>query len=272
VSNLERDPDETVAGGLATVSVAPTRRVLEAREVPLGGTRAMLVRRTLPHRDLPTVGAWCFADDYGPTELAGVCANHRLPDDPADWLPTGNGTVPIGAVYPHLESVLVGPDGRPADEGELCVRGVQRFPGYVDPAANAGRFFREDGGFAVVRGAPRPDDWYRTGDRVRREHGALVHLGRVDRQVKLRGYRVELDEVEAAVRSHPAVREAAVLVADAQLVAVYAADADGPASAELRGHVAARLPDYMVPVTWRRVDRLPTNQNGKLDRTALEGR
>ncbi|MEV8093595.1 AMP-binding protein [Kitasatospora sp. NPDC085879] len=211
-------------------------------------------------------------NNYGPTELAGVCANHRLPDDPADWLPTGNGTVPIGAVYPHLESVLVGPDGRPADEGELCVRGVQRFPGYVDPAANAGRFFREDGGFAVVRGAPRPDDWYRTGDRVRREHGALVHLGRVDRQVKLRGYRVELDEVEAAVRSHPAVREAAVLVADAQLVAVYAADADGPASAELRGHVAARLPDYMVPVTWRRVDRLPTNQNGKLDRTALEGR
>jgi redox-sensitive bicupin YhaK (pirin superfamily) len=87
VSNLERDPDETVAGGLATVSVAPTRRVLEAREVPLGGTRAMLVRRTLPHRDLPTVGAWCFADDYGPTELAGSPGMH-VPPHPHTGLQT----------------------------------------------------------------------------------------------------------------------------------------------------------------------------------------
>ena len=87
MSNLERDPDETVAGGLATVSVAPTRRVLEAREVPLGGTRAMLVRRTLPHRDLPTVGAWCFADDYGPTELAGSPGMH-VPPHPHTGLQT----------------------------------------------------------------------------------------------------------------------------------------------------------------------------------------
>jgi quercetin 2,3-dioxygenase len=87
VSNLERDPDETVAGGLATVSSGPTRQVLEAREVPLGGTRAMLVRRTLPHRDLPTVGAWCFADDYGPTELAGSPGMH-VPPHPHTGLQT----------------------------------------------------------------------------------------------------------------------------------------------------------------------------------------
>jgi hypothetical protein len=71
VSNLERRPAETPTGGLATVSPSPTRRLLAPREVPLGGPRGMAVRRTLPHRELPTVGAWCFADDYGPTDPAG---------------------------------------------------------------------------------------------------------------------------------------------------------------------------------------------------------
>lgn len=66
MSNLERRPAEMPAGGLATVSDEPTVRTLAAREVPLGGPRAMIVRRTLPHRELPTVGAWCLADDYGP--------------------------------------------------------------------------------------------------------------------------------------------------------------------------------------------------------------
>ena len=87
MSNLERNPGETVAGGLATVSTAPTRRVLEPREVPLGGTRAMLVRRTLPHRDLPTVGAWCFADDYGPSDVRGSAGMH-VPPHPHTGLQT----------------------------------------------------------------------------------------------------------------------------------------------------------------------------------------
>ena len=66
MSNLERRPEETPTGGLATVSPEPTRRVLAPREVPLGGVRALVVRRTLPHREIRTVGAWCFLDDYGP--------------------------------------------------------------------------------------------------------------------------------------------------------------------------------------------------------------
>lgn len=70
MSNLERRPEETSGGGLATVSHRPTRTVLAPREVPLGGPRAMVVRRTLPHRELRTVGAWCFVDDYGPASPA----------------------------------------------------------------------------------------------------------------------------------------------------------------------------------------------------------
>lgn len=87
MSNLERDPHETVAGGLATVSREPVRRGLEAREVPLGGTRAMVVRRTLPHRDLPTVGAWCFADDYGPSDMTGT-TGMQVPPHPHTGLQT----------------------------------------------------------------------------------------------------------------------------------------------------------------------------------------
>ncbi|TYB69126.1 D-alanine--poly(phosphoribitol) ligase [Nonomuraea sp. PA05] len=205
------------------------------------------------------VGANVIENNYGPTELAGVCANHRLPADPADWIPTSNGTVPIGRVYPHLDSLVL-------DTGELCVRGGQRFSGYVDPADNAGRFLRGDGPCEPVD-LPGAADWYRTGDRVRWEGGALVHLGRVDRQVKLRGYRVEPDEVEAAARAHDGVKEVAVVVVDAQLVAVYVGEEVG--SAELRRHVGARVPDYMVPVAWRRVDALPLTANGKLDRARL---
>ncbi|MDQ1618458.1 MAG: quercetin 2,3-dioxygenase [Actinomycetota bacterium] len=87
MSNLERHPHETTAGGLATVSPEPVRRLLEAREVPLGGTRAMVVRRTLPHRDLPTVGAWCFADDYGPSDVRGS-AGMQVPPHPHTGLQT----------------------------------------------------------------------------------------------------------------------------------------------------------------------------------------
>ncbi len=86
MSNLERKPAEETAGGLATVSRTPARRVLEPREVPLGGPRAMLVRRTLPHRELRSVGAWCFVDDYGPSDP--VESPMRVPPHPHTGLQT----------------------------------------------------------------------------------------------------------------------------------------------------------------------------------------
>jgi len=86
VSNLDRRPTEELTGGLATVSATPARRVLEPREVPLGGPRAMLVRRTLPHRELRSVGAWCFVDDYGPSDPAE--SPMRVPPHPHTGLQT----------------------------------------------------------------------------------------------------------------------------------------------------------------------------------------
>jgi amino acid adenylation domain-containing protein len=140
---------------------------------------------------------------YGPTELTVACTEYRLPRSPERWPVTSNDTVPIGPLYDFLESVVLDQSGRPADEGELCVRGPQRFDGYLDEEDDRGRFvIRRGDTFDAYdgTGALTAHDYYRTGDRVRVESGHLVHLGRLDDQVKIRGYRVELGEIEAAMR------------------------------------------------------------------------
>jgi acyl-CoA synthetase (AMP-forming)/AMP-acid ligase II len=212
---------------------------------------------------------------YGPTELTVTCTEYRLPPSTVDWPVTRNGTVPLGEVYPHLEYAVVGADGRPAAEGELCVRGPQRFPGYLDPAQDAGRFYRWTGeGFTAPAAGTEAaaEHWYRTGDLVRREGGELVHIGRIDHQLKIRGYRVELGEIEAALRARPGVADAVVLpvaAADGEtdLVAVCTG-AEQPAE-EVLGALRSGLPPYMVPrrLQWR--EDLPLNLNGKTDRHAL---
>ncbi|GAA2247121.1 amino acid adenylation protein [Streptomyces ruber] len=204
---------------------------------------------------------------YGPTELTVSCTAYRFPADPADWPVTPNGTAPIGLSHPTLDFVLLAEDGRPADHGELCMRGPQRFPGYLDPANNRGRFVGLDG-------AQRPAEghWYRTGDRVALHQGQLVHLGRTDHQVKIRGHRIELGEIEAMLREQESVRDAVVL-------AVPASDGEPELQAVVSGAgcvperiftgLGDRLPPYMLPRRISVVDALPLNANGKIDRRAL---
>lgn len=214
---------------------------------------------------------------YGPTELTISCAEYRLPADPADWPETANGTVPIGRLYPSVSHVVLDDQGRPAVEGELCARGPQRFPGYLDPAANEGRFYHFGPGDETARPHAAGDElddtaWYRTGDRVSWQDGALVHLGRSDQQVKVQGYRVELGEIEAVLRDQEAVRDAIVLAlpgsgGTTELEAVCTgSDLD---SDRLLTAVAGRLPGYMVPRRLTVLDTLPLNVNGKIDRSAL---
>lgn len=211
---------------------------------------------------------------YGPTELTVTCLEHRLSGtDPK----TANGTVPVGLPYPHLEHLVLDAAGRPADEGELCLRGPQRFPGYLDPAVNAGRFLAFDprtGTTTVLTGpdaVPGPEHWYRTGDRVARQYGALVHLGRLDNQVKVRGHRVELGELEVALLDEPGVLEAAaVAVEDASGTALRLCYVGEPREPEaLLARLRERLPPYMVPAELVRLAALPLNANGKVDRRAL---
>lgn len=216
---------------------------------------------------------------YGPTELTITCTGYRLPGEPAEWPATANRTVPIGPAYPHLEHAVLDEDGHPTDDGELCLRGSQRFDGYLDPVHNATRFVSYDpasGGPAAVYtgdGPLTPAHWYRTGDRVRyAADRTLVHLGRLDSQVKINGYRVELGEVEAVLRAHPAVHDVVVLASqasgDVDLRAVYTGEEAG--SDELIRLAGRRLPPHMLPRRFTRVAELPLNPNGKIDRRRLE--
>jgi amino acid adenylation domain-containing protein len=210
---------------------------------------------------------------YGPTELTITCTSYRLPARVTDWPRTSNGTVPIGRPYPHLDARVMTGNGTDGREGELCVRGSQRFDGYLDPADNHGWFLRDGAGTVPPPAAPlRPSDWYRTGDRVSWQDGQLVHLGRADEQVKIAGHRVEPAEIECALRELPGVEDAAVLAVEAgggraELRACYTGRP--AAEPELAGHLRRRLPAYMVPARFRYLTRLPVSTNGKTDRFRL---
>ncbi|GAA3266053.1 amino acid adenylation domain-containing protein [Dactylosporangium vinaceum] len=211
---------------------------------------------------------------YGPTELTITCVGYRLAAEVAAWPRTSNGTVPIGRPYPHLEGIALAEDGRVGDDGELCVRGPQRFDGYLDPAHDVGRFVTVRDGLSVPSTAPTPasTDWYRTGDRVRLEDGAWVHVGRIDDQIKVSGYRIELAEIEAVLRGHPGVLDAVVLALpdgndSVALQALYCGD--GVEEADVAMTLQRQLPSYMLPGRYLRVDGFPVNASGKVDRSRL---
>jgi hypothetical protein len=154
--------------------------------------------------------------------------------------------------------------------GELCIGGVQVGRGYLNrPELTADRFmanpFSREGGGRL----------YRTGDLARwRSDGNLEYLGRIDGQVKIRGHRIELGEVESALRKHPGVRDCAVTAqthgGDKALVAyVVPRAAPAPSSADIRSFLLANLPEPMVPALYVSLDRLPLTSSGKLDRRAL---
>ncbi len=151
--------------------------------------------------------------------------------------------------------------------GELLIGGAGLAHGYHDrPELTAERFIADP--FAPGQRL------YRTGDLVRwRADGALEFLGRIDGQVKLRGHRIEVGEIESVLRAHPAVTDAAVVVdgagAASRLVGYVTTSPEGVDAAELRAYAGERLPGYMVPAMFVTLDAFPTTPNRKLDRRAL---
>ncbi|HEX2189999.1 MAG TPA: amino acid adenylation domain-containing protein, partial [Longimicrobiaceae bacterium] len=181
-------------------------------------------------------------------------------------------TVPIGRPVENVSARVLDRAGElvPAGvAGELYLGGVQLARGYLGrPGLTAERWVPDP--FADEPGARL----YRTGDRVRwLADGALEYLGRVDQQVKMRGFRIEPGEVESALRRHPGVRDAAVVVrgegGDALLVGYFVPAGEPVDAAELRGWLRAGLPEHMVPGALVALEALPLTPGGKLDRRAL---
>jgi amino acid adenylation domain-containing protein len=198
---------------------------------------------------------------YGPTELTLTITGHRWSARTSPALCV-NGLVPIGTPHEGHEYVLLADDGKESgDEGELCVRGPQLAPGYLNSADNAGRFTERAG-----------HTWYLTGDRVRRlPNGELIYLGRLDSQVQLNGLRVELTEVEHALRGCPGVDDAVAVARPGEngleLITFYTGVPAPPAT--LARRLRDTLPAGMMPRHYQHLDEFPLNSNRKVDRKRL---
>ncbi|MFD7735192.1 amino acid adenylation domain-containing protein [Kitasatospora phosalacinea] len=201
---------------------------------------------------------------YGPTETT-------IWSTLAEPAVTGDGTVSLGGPLAGTGVYLLDPDLRPVPygvAGELYLGGAGVAHGYLGrPGLTAGRFLPDPYG-------PPGSRMYRTGDLVRRgPDGALEYLGRGDGQVKLRGHRIELGEVEARLAGHPGVARAAVVLhgpeGDRRLTAYVVPAGPAPAPEELRAHLAGVLPAAVLPGAYVVLDAFPLTPNGKLDRSAL---
>ncbi|WP_431902931.1 amino acid adenylation domain-containing protein [Nonomuraea sp. bgisy101] len=216
----------------------------------------------------PALAAWYASgpqgarvvNSYGPTETTVIATAAELDPSESERRPT------VGHPLSGTTLEVLAPDGGPVPPGvagELYIGGAGLARGYRGaPALTAERFLPGPGGTRR----------YRTGDRARfRLDGRLEILGRLDRQAKVRGYRVEPGEVESCLLSHPAVAQAAVVVRDGGLIAyaVPGAAGDSGLEAALREHLGAELPPHMVPGAIVLVDRIPLTPGGKVDQDAL---
>ncbi|WP_187299439.1 non-ribosomal peptide synthetase [Nitrospira moscoviensis] len=247
---------EAVLRGVSASKVASLRVVISAGET----LSPQLVRR---HYEVAPGAA--LYNEYGPTEATVWCTVYRTtPGESAARVPIGK-PIPNVQVYVLDARLQPVPVGMP---GELYVAGAGLALGYLnEPALTDAKF------------VPHPFEpqakVYRTGDLARfRSDGNLEFLGRADHQVKLRGYRVELEEIDAVLRAYPGVDEAvAVLREDTpgqqRLVAYYTGALEQDAEGPLRTYAASRLPSYMVPALLIHVDTLPRTAAGKVDRRRL---
>ncbi|MFL1387566.1 non-ribosomal peptide synthetase [Pseudomonas tritici] len=280
-NTIAHDPqgllEHVQAQGISVLESVPSliQGMLAQDRISLDGLRWMLptgeaMPPELAHQWLlryPQIG---LVNAYGPAECSDDVAFYRV-----DLASTRGTYLPIGTPTDNNRLYLLDgalelvPQGA---VGELCVAGTGVGRGYVsDPLRTAPVFVPNPFGAPGER-------LYRTGDLARRRSdGVLEYVGRVDHQVKIRGYRIELGEIEARLHEQPEVRDAAVGVQEGvngkHLVGylVAADEALNPSERldRIKQRLRAELPEYMVPLHWLWLDRLPLNANGKLDRKAL---
>ncbi|APR75501.1 Malonyl CoA-acyl carrier protein transacylase [Minicystis rosea] len=266
------------SGGFSLVKLTPAHLEILSRLVPAqavaSATRAFVIGgealswETLAFFRAHAPGARLI-NEYGPTETVVGCSVY-------DGACAGDftGGVPIGRPIANTRLYVLDRAMRPVPigvRGELYIGGDGVARGYLGrPELTAARFVPD------IFGEDPDGKLYRTGDLARwLPSGDLEFLGRLDHQVKIRGHRVELGEIEVTLAAHPGVRDTVVLLrednpGDKRLVAyVVAEDDPAPDPAAFRAFLAQRLPEYMVPSAYVRLDALPLNENGKVDRRAL---
>ncbi|MNQ79683.1 Linear gramicidin synthase subunit D [compost metagenome] len=280
-NTIAHDPQGLLAHvqsqGITVLESVPSliQGMLAQERMSLDGLRWMLptgeaMAPELAHQWLlryPQIG---LVNAYGPAECSDDVAFFRV-----DMASTRGSYLPIGTPTDNNKLYLL--DGAlelvPLGAvGELCVAGTGVGRGYVsDPLRTAPVFVPNPFGAPGER-------LYRTGDLARRRSdGVLEYVGRVDHQVKIRGYRIELGEIEARLHEQPQIRDAAVGVQEGvngkhlvgYLVAADVALDPAERLERIKQRLRAELPEYMVPLHWLWLDKLPLNANGKLDRKAL---
>ncbi len=215
-------------------------------------------------------GKCAVLNHYGPTEATvGCCTFAVAENDVKAWSPA---TVPIGRPIANDEVYILDRDLRPVPvgvAGELCIGGAGLAKGYLNqPEQTAERFI------AHPFSTDPTDRLYRTGDLARfLPDGNIEFLGRMDHQVKIRGFRVEPAEIEAALRQHPAVRQTVIVPYDdssgEKRLAAYVVSSQVLSPEEFRRFLVERLPEYMVPSGFVRIESVPLTANGKVDLKAL---
>lgn len=245
------------------VATSTFRRVAPSslRLVVLGGEEAAPADLTLlkDHFDERCI----LVNGYGPTEST-VTLQYFAKTESVNLA-----RLPIGYPVEETRVFLLDPNGKPADSvGEVAISSPYVALGYLNrPDLTAERF------------SLSPFDpnarLYRTGDMARRRpDGALEFVGRTDSQVKVKGFRIELAEIEAALRDHCDLHDAVVLARESEagsklLVAYVVAKDSGADAANLRAFLGTRLPDYMIPASFVHLDMMPTTPNGKIDKREL---
>ncbi|MFD3328035.1 amino acid adenylation domain-containing protein [Streptomyces sp. NPDC058701] len=264
----------------ALTADAPVEQLLPRRALVLGGEASSWSWAA----GIAALGRCAVFNHYGPTEATVGITVHEVTADGVD----APGSTPIGSPLAGGRCYVLDEARNPVPPGvtgELYVGGDRLARGYLGrPDLTAERFLPDP--YAAPAGADPPRDpyahspggprMYRTGDLARwRADGALEYLGRGDDQIKVRGYRVEPGEIEAALTALPGITQAVVLARGEgvrqNLVAYLERPAGGepPAAAELRAALGEVLPDYMVPARYVVLERMPLLAHGKVDRKAL---
>lgn len=243
-----------------SIAFAPTilAEQLIAMDWPAGAPlRTLLTGADTLHRRPTSTLPFQLVNNYGPTECT-ILVTSGIVD------PHGQGTPTLGRAIDNTELLILDPALNPVEEGELFIGGASLARGYRGQPELTRQSFIEHPFLPGQR-------LYRTGDRVRLLPNAeLAFLGRIDEQLKIRGYRVEPGEIVAALSAHPAVAASAVAASKTgDSLTAYIVARGALTLAGLRDHLGARLPDYMIPANFLCIDALPLNASGKLDRNAL---